>query len=262
LVKDFSLVGEGFCLDESNNLYSCIYSAVLPLSTTDTYCLSWCSENPHPDFVGVEVDKYSYGLFCYCLFSGVVPQDDIDLSDYHPEAGGYDFDYPGVGAIQTADESYDTVCYRYDKYKKSFASTVRIELGSGLNIQLFEVQVYSSGMNVATGKSSSQSSTLNNFDASLAVDGKANTFSHTNVATSGSPVWWKVDLGNEFPVESVTVLNRWCVSSLDPSGCLCHLSYASLFLIDSNGIVVGTQSFGNTCGKQNISFDIFSVPSV
>jgi len=127
---------------------------------------------------------------------------------------------------------------------------------------MFEVQVYFSGMNVATGKSSSQSSTLSNYGANLAVDGNTNTFSHTNVATSGSSVWWKVDLGNEFPIESVTVLNRWCGSPADTGGCLCRLSYANLLLIDSNGTVVATQSVGNSCGKEELSFDIFFVPSV
>lgn len=124
---------------------------------------------------------------------------------------------------------------------------------------MFEVQVYSSGINVATKKSSSQSSTLNNFGASLAVDGKNNTFSHTNVAASGGTVWWKVDLGKEFHVESVTILNRWCGSSSDPSGCLCRLSFATLFLIDSKGAIVATQSFGDTCGKGEVSFDNFLV---
>ncbi len=145
-------------------------------------------------------------------------------------------------------------------YEKSYpASTIKIELGTGENINLFEVQVYSAGINVATKKSSSQSSTLNSYGASLAVDGKNTTFSHTNVAASGGPVWWKVDLGDEFHVESVTILNRWCGSSSDPSGCLCRLSFATLFLIDSKGAVVATQSFGDTCGKKQVSLDRFLV---
>jgi hypothetical protein len=73
---------------------------------------------------------------------------------------------------------------------------------------MFEVQVFSSGSNIATGKSSSQSSTLNNYGPRLAVEGKNITFGHTNIAPSGNPVWWRVDLGNEFAIESVTVLNR------------------------------------------------------
>ena len=128
---------------------------------------------------------------------------------------------------------------------------------------MFEVRVLSSGINVALGKSSSQSSTFNNFGPSLAVDGKNSTFSHTNIATSGNPVWWNVDLGNEFAIESVTVLNRWCGSSADPNGCLCRLSSATLFLIDSNGDIVATQSVGTTCGQREVLFDDFveSTPS-
>ena len=120
---------------------------------------------------------------------------------------------------------------------------------------MFEVQVFSSGMNVALGKSSSQSSTLNTLGSQLAVDGKNNTFSHTNVAAGGSPVWWKVDLGTEFAIESVLVLNRWCVSPADPNGCLCRLSKATLSLVDSQGDVVATQSVGSTCGEKEISFN-------
>ena len=144
-------------------------------------------------------------------------------------------------------------------YKRSFpASTVKIELGTGKNIHMFEVQVLSVGSNIAFGKPSSQSSTLNKLFANLAVDGKVNTFSHTNVATSGNSVWWQVNLGNEFPIESVTILNRWCGSSADPSGCLCRLSNATLSLIDSKGVTVGTHTTGNTCGKQELSIDEFS----
>jgi hypothetical protein len=124
---------------------------------------------------------------------------------------------------------------------------------------MFEVLVLSSGMNVAIGMSSSQSSTLNNFGPNLAVDGKNNTFSHTNIATSGSPVWWKVDLGNEFAIQSVTVLNRWCGSSADLSGCLCHLSFATMFLIDSEGDIVATQSVGDICGKREVFFDVLAL---
>ena len=148
----------------------------------------------------------------------------------------------------------------HKNYKKTYtALTVKIELGTGQNIAMFEVQVLSSGINIAPGKPSSQSSTFKSFGASLAVDGKMNTFSHTNVASSDSSVWWKVDLGAELPIESVTVMNRWCGSSSDPSGCLCRLSYATLLLIDGNGDIVATQSVGDTCGELEVLFDDFSL---
>ena len=135
---------------------------------------------------------------------------------------------------------------------------MKIELGTGKDLNIFEVKVFSSGNNIAVGKPSRQSSTLNYFVASRAVDGKLNTFSHTNVATSGSPVWWEVNLENEFPIESVTILNRWCGSPVDPNHCLCRLSNATLSLIDSNGVIVGTQNTGDTCVEQEVLLDDFS----
>ncbi|KAL3795147.1 hypothetical protein HJC23_007375 [Cyclotella cryptica] len=146
------------------------------------------------------------------------------------------------------------------KIKKLIASYVKIELGTGQNIAMFEFQVFSSGQNVASGKSSTQSSTFKNFQASLALDGRVDTFSHTDVASGGVPVSWEVDLGGDFPIDTVRVLNRSCGGSNDPTGCFCRLSQANLFLIDKDGLVVATQSFGNTCGIPEITFDEFYVP--
>jgi hypothetical protein len=113
LVKDFSWVGKGECRDESYNYYSYIY-IYLSSRTTDTYYLDWCSQNPHPDLVGVQVNRYINEVDCFCLFSGGVPEDDIDLSDYQPEAyWWYDY-HAGEGAIQTADGYDYSMCYRYD----------------------------------------------------------------------------------------------------------------------------------------------------
>ena len=125
---------------------------------------------------------------------------------------------------------------------------------------MFEFQVFSSGKNVASGKSSRQSSTFKDFEASLALDGRVDTFSHTNVASSGIPVTWEVDLGGDFPIDTVRVLNRSCGGSNDPNGCFCRLSKATLFLMDNAGAVLATQSFGDTCGTPEISFDEFYVP--
>ena len=150
----------------------------------------------------------------------------------------------------------------HKNYVRSFlASTVKIELGTGQIINMFEVEVFSSGNNVASGKTSSQSSTLKSYGASLAVDGKMNTFSHTSLLSSGVTDWWQLDLGAELPIESVTVMNRWCGSPSDPNGCLCRLSNATLSLIDSKGDIVATQSVGDTCGQQELLFDDFVKPT-
>ena len=140
------------------------------------------------------------------------------------------------------------------------ASSVKVDRRSGQNIAMTEVQVLSSGKNVATGKSSTQSSTFKNFGASLAVDGKSDTFSHTNVTSGDSTAWWQVELGDALPVDSVTVINRPCGGSHDPNGCFCRLSQATLLLLDKTGVIVATQSFGDTCGKREIVLDDFYLP--
>ena len=141
------------------------------------------------------------------------------------------------------------------------ASSVKVDHRSGQNIAMMEVQVLSSGIDVARGMSANQSSTFKNFGPKLAIDGNVNTFSHTNVTSSGRTAWWEVQLGNEFPIESVRVMNRPCGGSNDPHGCFCRLSLATLFLLDKNGVVVATQSFGDTCGKQEIFFEDFYLPA-
>ena len=122
---------------------------------------------------------------------------------------------------------------------------------------MFEVQVFSSGNNVANGKPSAQSSTLRTgLEASRAVDGDATTFSHTGAQVQGSLVWWEVDLGNEYSVESVTIMNRWCTDATDPPGCLCRLSSAELLLVDGQGSVTAALAMGDTCGKSRLLLEI------
>lgn len=75
------------------------------------------------------------------------------------------------------------------------------------------------------GKSTNQLSTFlsqegKSFASSLAVDGNANTFSHTNDSNS----WWEVDLAGLYAIDAVSIVNRWCHSPSDPHGCLCRLS--------------------------------------
>jgi hypothetical protein len=134
------------------------------------------------------------------------------------------------------------------------ARKVKIESTTQQSIHVFEVQVFSSGSNVAVGKTATQSSTFQKFDASRAVDGSAKSFSHTKDAYSGpswesdtSP-WWEVDLGGLFHIERVQILNRFCADPSDPDGCLCRLTNATLSLQDQNDLVIDTKSFEDTCG--------------
>ena len=129
------------------------------------------------------------------------------------------------------------------------ASVVKLQSLTGARIQVFEVEVYSSGKNIAIGKIATQSTTYNNmtnFAANSAVDGTDTTFSHT--AGSDKASWWTVKLGGMFPIMSVKILNRWCQSSTDPMGCLCRLSHAAVVLLDNQGKWVYTTLIDNMCG--------------
>ncbi len=88
-------------------------SPYLPARTTDTYCLDWCSQNPHPDLVGVEVYRGSDGVYCVCDFSGGFPVD-FDFTKYSPAAREYYYLYSGTGAILESNGYDDFKCYRYD----------------------------------------------------------------------------------------------------------------------------------------------------
>lgn len=126
------------------------------------------------------------------------------------------------------------------------ARNVKLQSHTSLPIQVFEVEVYSAGNNVAAGKTATQSTTNPNFPAGNAVDRGLTTFSHT--AVGDKVAWWKVDLGGMFPIESVKVLNRWCRNSSDPSGCLCRLSHAAVVLYDDRDKWVYSTLIGNMCG--------------
>jgi hypothetical protein len=75
-------------------------------------CLNWCSQNPHPDLVGVEVYRGKDYMICFCDFSGGIP-DDLNVTDYSPAAYQL-YEYEGVGSIETSDGYSNAVCYSYD----------------------------------------------------------------------------------------------------------------------------------------------------
>jgi hypothetical protein len=124
-------------------------------------------------------------------------------------------------------------------------------------VQIFELEVFSSstGTNIAVGKTATQSSTFltksgEYFDAFYAIDGDTNTFSHTKDSNS----WIEVDLGNSFPVNTITILNRWCGNSNDPKGCLCKLTGATLSLIDDSETEITSTTIGDTCGQSTLEY--------
>ena len=101
-----------------------------------------------------------------------------------------------------------------------FAQKVKIELATGNPLHMFDVQVFSGDSDAALGMPATQSSTLkgndDKFGASNAVDGVSTSISHTD---SGANEWWEVELNPSasVPVESITIMNRWCGDPDDAS---------------------------------------------
>ena len=116
---------------------------------------------------------------------------------------------------------------------------------TGLPIEMHEVRVFSSDVNVAIGKNATQSSDLDGSSvASEAVDGKRGSWSSTGTDTCSA--WWELDLREPLPVEKVTIVNQKCD---DDVNCSCKLSHAAVGLFDDPGKVVTSYTTEDTCGK-------------
>ncbi|KAL7516412.1 hypothetical protein ACHAWX_001432 [Stephanocyclus meneghinianus] len=134
------------------------------------------------------------------------------------------------------------------------ASKVRLLSITGRQLHLFEVEVFSAGVNVAKGKIATQSSTFGNFHPARAVDGNANTFCHTNTTGRLDVPWWVVNLNASYPMELVKICNRWCGSESDVNGCLCCLSHSALSFFDGK-TWVWTKVLGDTCKTLEWSYN-------
>jgi hypothetical protein len=122
----------------------------------------------------------------------------------------------------------------------------------------FEVQVFSGGSNVALDGTSSQSTTFKNaskFSAYNANDNSNITFSHTNAVANS---WWEVDSINTYDVESVVVLNRWCVNENDSPACLCRLTNAVLQLYNQSDHLLESRALSDTC-EQSVITETFTL---
>jgi hypothetical protein len=134
-----------------------------------------------------------------------------------------------------------------------FAKSIKLESTTGQVLHILEINVYSSGIKQSTSATASQSSTLNSFVASRANDDSESTFTHTKLDDKSA--WLRLDFSREIKVEPVEIVNRWCISTTDPYGCLCRLSYARLSLMDSNGSIIAQATLGDTCAKLRITVD-------
>jgi hypothetical protein len=167
----------------------------------------------------------------------------------------------GIDSSAVAAEEYTTSDNSTSNRSRILATTcypgvrkIRLNSNTGTQIAMYEFEAYSSGVNVALQGTAVQSSNRNNGEvlyASNAIDGNLTTFSHTNDLNA----MFEVDLGDTYPIESIQILNRYCGNNpdVDPLGCLCRLSNATLTLIDDTDLAVDTKTLGDTCGKLTVS---------
>jgi putative heme-binding domain-containing protein len=97
--------------------------------------------------------------------------------------------------------------------KSTLARYVRIELpGRRKTLTLAEVEVFSNGQNVARSGKASQKNTSFGGEANRAIDGNTNgsfsSGSQTHTEEDTSNPWWQVDLGRDYPIDSIVVWNR------------------------------------------------------
>lgn len=126
--------------------------------------------------------------------------------------------------------------------KGAGARFVRIELPRQGTLTLAEVQILSDGSNIGPTGKARQSSTGYGGEAQRAIDGNTNgaygsgTQTHTN-ENEQNP-WWEVDLGSEYPIESVSVWNR----TENNGEYVKRLDGFTLTLLDSNRQVVSQKA--------------------
>ena len=157
-----------------------------------------------------------------------------------------------VIASQSTGDTCDKPSFKLDftnSFRLPSANKIKLQSTSGNPVHIFELEVYSSNLNIAPGKSVTQSSTFNDkdkFSAGMAADGDLKTFSHTK---SGSFEWWEIDFGGNYSIESLKIYNRWCQDPLDQPKCLCRLSHVVILLIDGDGSVIHSSVMGDMCGE-------------
>jgi putative heme-binding domain-containing protein len=96
--------------------------------------------------------------------------------------------------------------------KGAFGRYVRVELPRRGTLTLAEVEVYSGDRNVARQGKASQKNIAHGGAAARAIDGKTDASyasgTQTHTAENTDSPWWEVDLGDEYPIDSIAVYNR------------------------------------------------------
>ena len=104
-----------------------------------------------------------------------------------------------------------------------------------------------------------QSSTYGDYAASKAIDGNVSTISHT-VDNVVQPHWLELDLGQEYAITNVTVVNRWsdcCCNRIN--GLVVHLLNGATEAAQSAPLVYKEPCPGATAADQTYEFEFDGV---
>lgn len=90
--------------------------------------------------------------------------------------------------------------------------SVRIELSGKRTLTLAEVEVFSDGVNIAPQGRATQKNTAHFGGPARAIDGNTSGVyadgSQTHSQEETADPWWQVNLGQEYPLESIVIYNR------------------------------------------------------
>ncbi|MCM8540859.1 MAG: metallophosphoesterase family protein, partial [Lentisphaeraceae bacterium] len=113
---------------------------------------------------------------------------------------------------------------------------VRVSLSGPSTLSLAEVEVFSGGKNIATGKAATQSTQFEHAEAKLAVDGNKDggfgSGSVTHTVVGDKDAWWEVDLGQTEAIDQLKVYNR------TDGDLLSRLNRYSITILDENRKIV------------------------
>lgn len=148
-----------------------------------------------------------------------------------------------------------------EKAKGTSGRFVRIELpGRRRTLTLAEVEVFAGGRNVARNGKARQINVAHEGEASRAIDGnkdgKFTAGGQTHTSDNANNPWWEVDLGQEFPVESIVVWNR----SESGGRFADRLEGFSLIVLNSKRKPV-FQKKGNKAPVESVRFQLDSNPA-
>lgn len=117
---------------------------------------------------------------------------------------------------------------------------IKVQSNTGKPLQMREVRVYSDSVNVAIGKTATQSEDVNWSSSKTADKAVDNTWG-TWTSTEWGCQWWQVDLGATYPIDKIIIVNRKSKS--------CFLSHATVSVLDGDGNWIESTTTRDTCDK-------------